>query len=160
MSVVNASIHSVLGGFEIEVFVNLILYGIICVQAYIYALSSKRDPTLLRTVVAAIWSLETLHIGLLIHSLYQYAIIGFGRLAYANILIWDVGANADYLAGAVFLHQQDTYFGQAFSCVYSPHGHASRCTNIIRPRMQPLQLGHTNSRIGRDFGQTRVLWSP
>ncbi|CAL1703635.1 unnamed protein product [Somion occarium] len=49
-------------------------------QAYVYMLNCKGDGPLLKSVVAAVALLETLHTAFIIHIIYTYAIEDFGNL--------------------------------------------------------------------------------
>ncbi|KAF9532680.1 hypothetical protein CPB83DRAFT_634176 [Crepidotus variabilis] len=51
-----------------------ILYGITCLQSFVYFKKSHSDPTFLKSLVAFLWFLDSLHMALVTHSLYIYLI--------------------------------------------------------------------------------------
>ncbi|CAL1703631.1 unnamed protein product [Somion occarium] len=57
-------------------------------QAYVYMLNCKGDGPLLKSVVAAVALLETLHTAFIIHIIYTYAIEDFGNLEATGAITW------------------------------------------------------------------------
>ncbi|CAL1703622.1 unnamed protein product [Somion occarium] len=74
------TVPGVLGGFIVSECFAILLYGIMVAQAYVYMLNCKGDGPLLKSVVAAVALLETLHTAFIIHIIYTYAIEDFGNL--------------------------------------------------------------------------------
>ncbi|KAH8102701.1 hypothetical protein BXZ70DRAFT_800516 [Cristinia sonorae] len=89
------TIQQLLGGYLIESFVALMLYGVFVAQAYVYALNSAvTDSFILRTSVTTIAALETAHSIFVIHMAYGYAIDAFGNIkAIAGNILWSGGVS-------------------------------------------------------------------
>lgn len=56
-----------------------ILYGITCVQTYLYFKRSQDDPFYLKASVSVLWVLDSLHLALITYSIYTYAVTNFGN---------------------------------------------------------------------------------
>ncbi|CAL1703636.1 unnamed protein product [Somion occarium] len=61
-------------------------------QAYVYMLNCKGDGPLLKSVVAAVALLETLHTAFIIHIIYTYAIEDFGNLEATGAITWSTAS--------------------------------------------------------------------
>lgn len=56
-----------------------ILYGITCLQTYIFFYKNHRDSRMFKLLIYALWVLDTLHLAMIIHGLYFYLIQSFGN---------------------------------------------------------------------------------
>ncbi|KAH8102987.1 hypothetical protein BXZ70DRAFT_1063072 [Cristinia sonorae] len=83
-------ITSVFGGFVIESYGALIMYGVISVQAYMYSLGASNDPLLVKCVAIAVWITETLQTGFMIHSVFYYTVQHYGEPTIALSIVWSV----------------------------------------------------------------------
>ncbi|KAI0717411.1 hypothetical protein C8T65DRAFT_737992 [Cerioporus squamosus] len=66
------------------------LYGITLVQTYIYYKRNSSDPTYLKLLVFFLWVLDSLHLALITHSLYFYAVTNFSNLLELMIPTWSI----------------------------------------------------------------------
>ncbi|KAJ3487953.1 hypothetical protein NLI96_g3173 [Meripilus lineatus] len=70
-----------MGGFVIETFLGILLYGISLAQAYVYWLNCTRgpnynhDPRILRSSVLLVMIIETVHTALLMQATYHHTVI-------------------------------------------------------------------------------------
>jgi len=71
------TIHRTFGPALIGAFVAMILYGLTCLQTYLYFTSSPRDTLKLKTVVGATWFLDTVHTILVAICIYHYLVVNF-----------------------------------------------------------------------------------
>ncbi|KAJ7352298.1 hypothetical protein DFH08DRAFT_1078011 [Mycena albidolilacea] len=68
-----------LGAWLIGLIVSAVLYGFTCLQVYLYYTKhSARDPAFLKSFVAILIGLDTLHLAFLSHSFYSTAVTNFG----------------------------------------------------------------------------------
>ncbi|EIW57835.1 uncharacterized protein TRAVEDRAFT_72794 [Trametes versicolor FP-101664 SS1] len=74
----------VIGGLLIELCFAFILYGITTLQTFMYFQKYTDDRPSLKTLVATVWILESVHTGFCMQFIYAYIIAGFGD--YANFL--------------------------------------------------------------------------
>ncbi|THH28481.1 hypothetical protein EUX98_g5699 [Antrodiella citrinella] len=86
------TIQDLLGGYVIEAFVALVLYGIFIAQTYVYAMNCSKDALYMKLCVMCIAVLETLHSAFMSHMIYWYAIDSFGNIAGVGRIIWSGGA--------------------------------------------------------------------
>ncbi|CAL1703626.1 unnamed protein product [Somion occarium] len=86
------TVPGVLGGFIVSECFAILLYGIMVAQAYVYMLNCKGDGPLLKSVVAAVALLETLHTAFIIHIIYTYAIEDFGNLEATGAITWSTAS--------------------------------------------------------------------
>ncbi|CAL1703731.1 unnamed protein product [Somion occarium] len=84
-------VASFMGGLIMELCIALILYGVTTAQAYVYMLNCKKDPWWLKSMVAAVWILETVHTAFMLRQIYYYTIIGFGDFVAISKIDWSIG---------------------------------------------------------------------
>ncbi|KAF5388017.1 hypothetical protein D9615_000096 [Tricholomella constricta] len=63
------------------------LYGITCLQAYLYFRNYPKDHLLLKGTVALLWVLDTLTTAFVAHSLYTFFVLNFGKPTQINLII-------------------------------------------------------------------------
>ncbi|TCD66636.1 hypothetical protein EIP91_001103 [Steccherinum ochraceum] len=104
------------GGYLIEVFLAILLYGIFIAQIYSYWLDRRiSDPTPVRSVVLAVLVVETVHTAFVVHMTYVYGVSDFGDLEKIGHIIWSAGAcvlleaNGDGSFGSRILYLEDLY---------------------------------------------------
>ncbi|KAI0701744.1 hypothetical protein C8Q76DRAFT_240633 [Earliella scabrosa] len=66
------------------------LYGLTTLQTYTYYNRSEKDHSLLKALVAILWVLDTLHIVLISHTVYEYAVTHFGNPVELQKPTWSV----------------------------------------------------------------------
>ncbi|CCM06395.1 uncharacterized protein FIBRA_08654 [Fibroporia radiculosa] len=91
-SIGSSSIEEFMGGLIVCIDIAILLYGIVTAQTYFYWWASHEDSKLLRSLVASVWFLETLHTLFCIHMAYYYTIISFGDMNGVRQLVWSAAA--------------------------------------------------------------------
>ncbi|KAI6112256.1 hypothetical protein EDD16DRAFT_1173864 [Pisolithus croceorrhizus] len=79
------------GGFGSILIAGLIssmLYGITTLQTYLYYMHYSEDSSLMKSLVAAIWILDSLHVAFMCYMLYYYLIINYGVPAALEYIVW------------------------------------------------------------------------
>ncbi|TFK33378.1 hypothetical protein BDQ12DRAFT_715867 [Crucibulum laeve] len=84
------------------------LYGITCVQTFIFLKGSQADRTYMKTIVVGLWIIDTVQHALVIHSLYYYMVTNYGNPSAVQNQVWSVvaqlipGALSDTLVRSVY----------------------------------------------------------
>ncbi|KAI0371923.1 hypothetical protein BV20DRAFT_1051115 [Pilatotrama ljubarskyi] len=68
----------------------LSLYGLTTLQTYVYYCRSSQDSVLMKSLMSILWILDTLHLALISHTVYQYAITDFANYAGLLAPTWSV----------------------------------------------------------------------
>ncbi|KAI0731035.1 hypothetical protein C8Q76DRAFT_793137 [Earliella scabrosa] len=91
--------RSTIGVGYLGVVFSTLIYGVTCIQAVQYFRSSRSstDPWFLRTFVAAIWFLDSLHQAMVIHCYYEYLITSWGIPERLLFIVWS-------LTGSLFVN--------------------------------------------------------
>ncbi|EIW57861.1 uncharacterized protein TRAVEDRAFT_72812 [Trametes versicolor FP-101664 SS1] len=71
------AIDNLYGAYLLGTFVSLMLFGVSVHQLYRYARTSKTDTFLIRSLVATVMALETLHTVFLMHTCYYYLVTNY-----------------------------------------------------------------------------------
>ncbi|KAF5357114.1 hypothetical protein D9756_006796 [Leucocoprinus leucothites] len=79
-----------------------ILYGITCLQVYIFFYNNRRDSWLFKLFIYALWILDTLHMAMVIHGLYYYLIENFGRATAMLKPTWSLLAHVYFTIASDF----------------------------------------------------------
>ncbi|KAK7689066.1 hypothetical protein QCA50_007757 [Cerrena zonata] len=79
-----------MGPYLVEMCVALVLYGITTAQTYVYMLNYKTDVITLKTTVAAVWIIETIHTVFLFRQVWFCAIMGFGDYNAIGSIEWSI----------------------------------------------------------------------
>ncbi|KAI0674273.1 hypothetical protein C8Q78DRAFT_1075936 [Trametes maxima] len=66
------------------------LYGITVLQTYIYYGRNPNDRLYLKTLVFGLWVLDSLHLALVTHTVYLYAVTDFGNFLAIEVPTWSV----------------------------------------------------------------------
>jgi len=85
---------NVAGGYLISSSISILLYGIGIAQAYVYALRASEDSLLMKSVVALVCILETVHTALTLHVTYFYLIVNFNNVLMMDHIVWSAAAAA------------------------------------------------------------------
>ncbi|KAL1949741.1 hypothetical protein VTO73DRAFT_8622 [Trametes versicolor] len=71
------AIDNLYGAYLLGTFVSLMLFGVSVHQLYRYARTAKTDTILIRSLVATVMALETLHTVFLMHTCYYYLVTNY-----------------------------------------------------------------------------------
>ncbi|KAF8516665.1 hypothetical protein JB92DRAFT_2909896 [Gautieria morchelliformis] len=85
-----SQLDATLGALEIGSIFSLILYGAATVQVINYAQANFKDHWVLRSLVAFVWTLETVHSVLTIHLLYSLTVTNYGNPASLLQASWSI----------------------------------------------------------------------
>ncbi|EIN12165.1 hypothetical protein PUNSTDRAFT_130433 [Punctularia strigosozonata HHB-11173 SS5] len=85
------ALDGLLGASLIGVLVSAVVFGITCLQIYLYFTEhSQNDSTLLKAFVLILFFLDTLHLALLSHSIYFYTVSCFGDYFALTVATWSL----------------------------------------------------------------------
>ncbi|KAF5329602.1 hypothetical protein D9619_009385 [Psilocybe cf. subviscida] len=82
------TVHRTFGAALIGAFVAMILYGLTCLQTYIYFAYSLRDTWKLKSVVGGTWFFDTVHTILVAICIYHYLIVNFHNPEALSFTSW------------------------------------------------------------------------
>ncbi|KAF9450687.1 hypothetical protein P691DRAFT_757924 [Macrolepiota fuliginosa MF-IS2] len=83
------SVENTLGVALVGVIVAGIFYGVSILQAYFYY-THQTDPWSIKLLVGLVMFFETIHQVLIIHTVYAYLILHYGRPEMLNRLVWSL----------------------------------------------------------------------
>ncbi|KAE9391142.1 hypothetical protein BT96DRAFT_945605 [Gymnopus androsaceus JB14] len=89
-SLENQTVDNTLGAALLGIVGATFLFGITTLQVYLYYHHYGRDSRLHKVAVAALWILDSLHLVLIVHAVYHYAVKGFGDTLNLAVVIWSV----------------------------------------------------------------------
>ncbi|KAJ6562253.1 hypothetical protein B0H19DRAFT_1375400 [Mycena capillaripes] len=89
-----ASLDNTMGSMLLGVIVSAILYGISLLQCLFYFTRYGRDPLYLKALVASTVFLDTVHLVLVIHTVYHYLITNYYKNDTLQVMIWSVSLEA------------------------------------------------------------------
>ncbi|KAF9218378.1 hypothetical protein BS17DRAFT_791567 [Gyrodon lividus] len=87
---------------------TMMLYGVVCLQTFYYALNYSTDRKAIKWLVGSLWILETAHSTFSIHFIEYYLILNYGNPLALNRVIWSVGAT--YIIGFLVAWIVDIFF--------------------------------------------------
>ncbi|PIL27484.1 hypothetical protein GSI_10634 [Ganoderma sinense ZZ0214-1] len=105
------SIHNTLGAAFIGNIIAAALYGLTTLQTYTYYGRSGDDPRILKHLIGVLWIFDTLHVVLISHTVYMYAVTGFGQVLVLFDPTWSVlvaiilTGTSDGLVRAIFCYR-------------------------------------------------------
>ncbi|KAM5537063.1 hypothetical protein V8D89_009209 [Ganoderma adspersum] len=105
------SIHNTLGAAFVGNIVAAALYGLTTLQTYTYYGRSGNDPRILKYLIGVLWIFDTLHVVLISHTVYIYAVTGFGQVLVLFDPTWSVlvaiilTGTSDGLVRAIFCYR-------------------------------------------------------
>ncbi|KAH9936875.1 uncharacterized protein BXZ73DRAFT_100290 [Epithele typhae] len=79
------------GGLLLQVFIACMLYGVTTLQTFIYFQRYPADAAFVKTIVAIVWVVETIHTAFCMRFSFAYLIDNFGNVEYFLHLNWGVG---------------------------------------------------------------------
>ncbi|EMD31143.1 hypothetical protein CERSUDRAFT_127602 [Gelatoporia subvermispora B] len=100
-----------LGAFLVGLVAASLLYGITNVQTRMYYKMYEADRLILRIAVGFLWTLDTIHQALAIHTVYTYVVIRYGDPEALETPTWSVMANIvvtslnDTIVRTLFCHR-------------------------------------------------------
>ncbi|KAK7026029.1 hypothetical protein VNI00_015746 [Paramarasmius palmivorus] len=85
-----ATDDNTLGAVFLGVIGSGVLFGVTCLQVYIYYHRFLKDSALHKILVAVLWILDALHLALTVHVVYHYLVSNFGNHAEYPNIIWSL----------------------------------------------------------------------
>lgn len=80
-----------IGAMHIGLVTSTAIYGVTCLQVYIYFTeNASKDRLLLKYFVVLLLALDTLHLALITHVLYFYTVTNFGDYERLQTIIWSL----------------------------------------------------------------------
>ncbi|KAJ7238123.1 hypothetical protein B0H12DRAFT_1137877 [Mycena haematopus] len=89
-----APLDNTMGSMLLGVIVSAVLYGISLLQCLFYFTRYGRDPLYLKILVASTLFLDTLHLSLVIHTVYHYLISDYYNNDSLQVMVWSVSLEA------------------------------------------------------------------
>ncbi|KAH9929457.1 uncharacterized protein B0H18DRAFT_1117486 [Fomitopsis serialis] len=90
-------LDNILGAQFIGIILSTILYGVTCLQAYLYYTQySKGDSLRLKLFVALVVALDTLHVALISTAYYYYTVTNFGDYVALQRVTWSIADKQSY----------------------------------------------------------------
>ncbi|KAK7050754.1 hypothetical protein R3P38DRAFT_3608857 [Favolaschia claudopus] len=84
-------LDNTLGTWLIGLILSSVLYGITCLQVYLYFTKScSRDRIILKAFVMGLFLLDTFHLSLVSHSMYSVVVTNFGDYVQLGIIPWSL----------------------------------------------------------------------
>ncbi|KAK0193788.1 hypothetical protein F5146DRAFT_401440 [Armillaria mellea] len=83
-------ITNTFGAMFIGALVTMVIYGITTLQTYFYFMTYPQDSPGIKSFVGLIWSLDTIHIVFMCHTMHYYLIAGFGNPAHLVEGTWSL----------------------------------------------------------------------
>ncbi|EMD36458.1 hypothetical protein CERSUDRAFT_84619 [Gelatoporia subvermispora B] len=94
-SMIHVKLDNSLGAAYVGNIVSAILYGVTNVQTYQYYKQARRDPLVVKIVVAVLWVLNTLHLAFICHAIYSYAVTNFANPLAILHPTWSIMASVE-----------------------------------------------------------------
>ncbi|KAI0308867.1 hypothetical protein OF83DRAFT_1180276 [Amylostereum chailletii] len=86
-------LDNILGVAYIGIMLSTVVYGITCLQVYLYYTEhSENDGRFLKTFVAVLMAMDTIHVALSSSSYYHYTVTNFGDYIVLAKTTWSLGA--------------------------------------------------------------------
>ncbi|KAJ6465392.1 hypothetical protein C8R45DRAFT_1023022 [Mycena sanguinolenta] len=89
-----APLDNTMGSMLLGVIVSAVLYGISLLQCLFYFTRYGRDPLYLKILVVTTVFLDTLHLSLVIHTVYHYLISNYYKNDSLQFMVWSVSLEA------------------------------------------------------------------
>ncbi|CAL1703733.1 unnamed protein product [Somion occarium] len=137
-----------------ELCIALILYGVTTAQAYVYMLNCKKDPWWLKSMVAAVWILETVHTAFMLRQIYYYTIIGFGDFVAISKIDWSIGVSTSFVLG--YLPSLNA-LSAGFVC---GELHRSHCPRVLHTQDLDSERPHRSSYNWTGYSAGCTYWLP
>lgn len=85
-----ATVHNTMGASLVGVICAGMLYGVSCVQTWFYFSKYPKDVWYIKALVVAVWVFDSVHQGLISHTVYHYLITNFGNFAALDDMVWSI----------------------------------------------------------------------
>lgn len=88
-----------------------ILYGISCIQTFIFYKRSGGDTIVLKSLILLLWILDTIHLAFVTHAVYSYAILDFGDYLSISKPLWCITSHvtisslSDLIVRGLYCHR-------------------------------------------------------
>ncbi|KAI0046875.1 hypothetical protein FA95DRAFT_1559640 [Auriscalpium vulgare] len=79
-----------LGVSYIGIVFSSMLYGLTCLQTFIYFVSAPRDPWLVKAFVVLTLIIDSTHEAFIVHSGYYYSVLNFNNPAVFDHVVWSL----------------------------------------------------------------------
>ncbi|KAJ3482606.1 hypothetical protein NLI96_g6860 [Meripilus lineatus] len=79
-----------LGSIYLGIVAASALFGVTCVQTYLYSRACEKDRWVLKGSIGILWVLDALHMAFLVHIGYFYAVNNFGNVAMLQEPVWSI----------------------------------------------------------------------
>ncbi|KAM5537064.1 hypothetical protein V8D89_009210 [Ganoderma adspersum] len=105
------TLNDTLGAAFLGTIATSCLYGITLVQTYIYYKRNGSDPVYLQALIFLLWILDSLHLALIVHAVYFYAVTNFSKILNLLIPTWSILSQiivtgvSDLAVRGVFCHR-------------------------------------------------------
>ncbi|CAL1710997.1 unnamed protein product [Somion occarium] len=96
-------LRTALGPLLIGGLVSTALYGVTCIQTFVYFQKSEGDRLLLKTLISTLWLLDTLDVVLNGHILYHYLVTNFANPFALTSPVWSLVLHVSITAITNFL---------------------------------------------------------
>ncbi|KIM74514.1 hypothetical protein PILCRDRAFT_828212 [Piloderma croceum F 1598] len=90
----SAGVDSTLGVLFLGNLAAAVLYGMTCVQTFSYYQLFDKDRRTLKLAVLSLWTLDSIHIAMVSHAVYTYAVSDFGNADALNSPVWSIWVQA------------------------------------------------------------------
>ncbi|EMD36444.1 hypothetical protein CERSUDRAFT_84605 [Gelatoporia subvermispora B] len=87
------TVSNTLGAYLLGIVAGSVLYGVTCVQVYLYYCNCERDSQVLRSTILVLWILDTLHQIFSTVAVYVYAVVDFGDQESLAVPTWSLMAS-------------------------------------------------------------------
>jgi len=89
-SLENQTLDNTLGAAFLGIVAATFLFGITTLQVYLYYHRYSHDSGINKVAVGTLWVLDCVHLLLIVHAVYYYAIKGFGNVLTLSVVVWSV----------------------------------------------------------------------
>ncbi|KAF8076043.1 hypothetical protein FPV67DRAFT_394874 [Lyophyllum atratum] len=83
-------VDNTMGASLIGVICAAILYGVSCVQTWYYFDKYPKDVWYIKALVGGVWIFDSVHQGLISHTVYTYVITNFNNPAILDDMVWSI----------------------------------------------------------------------
>ncbi|KAI0065585.1 hypothetical protein BV25DRAFT_1913604 [Artomyces pyxidatus] len=140
-------VDETLGKILLGTFFAIMLYGITVTQTYIYSNTSGEDRLVLKSLVAGVFVLETIHSGICIYNIYITAVSNFGDFSSPGKIYWSEPALM--LTGILLMFSVHCFFVRR---VWKIPGNTSIITAVISfLALSHLAFGLANCAVAYGF---------
>ncbi|KAL5519810.1 hypothetical protein ACEPAG_1470 [Sanghuangporus baumii] len=92
----NYFINTTFGAALMGLIVGSVLYGVTCMQTYLYYRAYSKDPIGLKLLVFVLWILDSTHMILSTVTIYWYLVLNFGNFENLDVGYWAMDIQTDF----------------------------------------------------------------